>query len=330
MKNFTFFNTSDISKFIQHRENETKFGEGVETVSELDQLARCDAEYVLFGVPEDLGVIANFGKPGTSKTFQHVLSYLLNIQNNKFNRPVNLVLLGQINCSSFYEEAESLNPKSENYKKQLGDIVTKIDGVVTAVVKAIIESGKTPIVIGGGHNNCYGIIKGTSTALEKPINVLNIDAHTDLRIPDYRHSGNGFRYAFEENYLNKYHVFGLHKNYTSQEIFDFMDHKKVINYFLYEDGLHLTTLDKCVRLKNRVDFLNGTFGFELDCDAIGGMNSSAETPSGFSIRDIRTFIKLIKKEQVHYFHICEADASKDKAIGKTISYFISDFIRDDD
>ena len=330
MKNFTFFNTSDISKLIQHRENETKFGEGVETVSELNQLAECDAEYVLFGIPEDLGVMANFGKPGTSKTFQHVLSSLLNIQNNKFNRPNNLILLGQINCDGFYEEAEALDPKAENYRNQLGDIVSKIDNVVTAVVKTIIESGKTPIVIGGGNNNCYGIIKGTSKALENPINVLNIDAHTDLRAPDYRHSGNGFRYALEENYLNKYHVFGLHKNYTSQEIFDFMDHKKGLNYFLYEDGLHLTTLDKCIRLKSGVDFLNREFGFELDCDAIGGMNSSAETPSGFSIRDIRTFIRLIKKEQVHYFHICEADASKDKTIGKAISYFISDFIRDED
>jgi len=329
MENFTFFSALDISNLIQHRENETKFGEGVKTISKLDQLAGCKAEYVLFGIPEDLGVMANFGKPGTSKTFQHVLSSLLNIQDNKFNRPGNLVLLGQINCYGFYEEAASLNPKSKNYKNQLGDIVTKIDDVVAAVVKAIIELDKIPIVIGGGHNNCYGIIRGTSAALEKPINVLNIDAHTDLRISDYRHSGNGFKYAFEESYLSKYHVFGLHKNYTSQEIFDFMDHEKDFSYFLYEDVLHLTTLDKCVRLRNGIDFLNRTFGFELDCDAIGGINSSAETPSGFSIRDIRTFIKMIKKEQIYYFHICEADALKDKTIAKAITYFISDFIRDD-
>jgi formiminoglutamase len=330
MENFTFFNTNDISRHIQHRDGEIKFGESLVTVSELDQLTECDTDYVLFGIPEDLGIIANFGNSGASKTFQHVLSSLLNIQNNIFNNPKNLLVLGQVNCDAFYKEAKKMNPESENYRTQLGEIVSKIDDVVTAVVKAIIESGKTPVVVGGGHNNSYGIIRGASIALENPINVLNIDAHSDLRPTNYRHSGNGVRYALEENYLNKYHVFGLHKNYNSQEIFDFMDDTKVLNYFLYEDALHLTTLDKCIRVKNGVDFLNRTFGFELDCDAIGGMNSSAQTPSGFSIRDIRTFIKLIKKEHVHYFHICEADASKDETIGKTISYFISDFIRAED
>src|SRR5690625_3632976 len=92
--------------------------------------------------------------------------------------------------------------------------------MVFKMVSKIIESGKIPIIIGGGHNNAYGNIKGTSLALRKPINILNIDAHTDLRKTDYRHSGNGFSYARKEGFLKYYSMFGIHKNYTPQYIFD--------------------------------------------------------------------------------------------------------------
>ena len=57
------------------------------------------------------------------------------------------------------------------------------DHTVSAVVRRITELGAIPIVIGGGHNNAYGCLKGSSEAKERSINCLNIDAHTDLRDP---------------------------------------------------------------------------------------------------------------------------------------------------
>ena len=62
----------------------------------------------------------------------------------------------------------------------------------------IVPSGKIPIIIGGGHNNAYGNIKGLALAKGKPVNAINFDAHSDFRIMEGRHSGNGFSYAFEE------------------------------------------------------------------------------------------------------------------------------------
>lgn len=324
------FTPEIIADLTNQRQGETKFGEAVLTVNSLENLEHLEAEYVLFGIPEDIGIRGNKGKPGAKDTFIPVLKSLLNIQKNRFNQPENLVILGEIDCDSFLAKAEQLNPKDENYDIELGKLVSEIDGIVTELVKTIVGFGKIPIAIGGGHNNCYGMIRGVSEALEMPINVLNIDAHTDLRTLEHRHSGNGFTYASEEGFLAKYFIFGLHKNYTSEHIFDLMDQKKDIKYFFFEDCLHLTSLDKLVKLKTGVDFLNRKLGLELDCDSIKDFNSSAMTPTGFSVRDVRTFIKLIRKEKTHYLHICEADASKNDLIGKALSYFISDFIREED
>ena len=69
------------------------------------------------------------------------------------------------------------------------------------LLKIIIKAKKIPIIVGGGHNNAYGIIKGSALALNKKINVLNIDAHADFRPLEGRHSGNGFSYAFHEGFI---------------------------------------------------------------------------------------------------------------------------------
>jgi formiminoglutamase len=44
------------------------------------------------------------------------------------------------------------------------------------------------------------------------VNAINFDAHSD-RILEGRHSGNGFSYAYEEGFLKKYFIFGLHEIY---------------------------------------------------------------------------------------------------------------------
>jgi formiminoglutamase len=48
------------------------------------------------------------------------------------------------------------------------------------------------------------------------VNAINFDAHSDFRILEGRHSGNGFSYAYEEGFLKNILFFGLHENYTSK------------------------------------------------------------------------------------------------------------------
>ncbi len=117
-------------------------------------------------------------------------------------------------------------------------VANVIDAEVEELIKIITAAGKTPIVIGGGHNNSYPLIKGTAKGLQKAgmmnnsqINVINLDAHADYRIMEGRHSGNGFRYAREEGYLNKYAIIGLHENYNSQSMMDDLYSNINIQYF---------------------------------------------------------------------------------------------------
>ncbi len=329
MNGLNFFKSTHIERLISKRNGEQKFGERLQFVANLEELKTHKAKYVLLGIPEDIGVRANFGKPGTSRAWKTTLSSLVNIQVNQFNDPKNLILLGEVDCNPLMKRASLIDESDPNYHAKLGDLVKETDQLVSEIIAKIVGSGKIPIIIGGGHNNAYGNIKGSAKALKKPLNVLNIDAHTDLRQLEHRHSGNGFSYAIEGLYLNKYSIFGLHKNYTPEYIFKGMEASPNINFKLLED-LSEEQGNISDNFQQMLQGINdSSFGFELDCDAIADFPSSAKSPSGFSVDQVRNFLRLVSKdENCCYFHICEAAPEEDNSawVGKALSYFISDFI----
>lgn len=324
MKNFTFFTPTRAQELTKTRVGEVKMGEKLAFVNHFDDLANRPEEFIIIGIPEDIGVRANYGKAGTAAAWEAFLKAFLNIQVNPYNTTKNCLILGEILTRGSMQDAEKTNDP-----KELGEIVSFNDTTVTQVVQKIIEANKTPIVIGGGHNNAYGIIRGVALGLDQPINVLNIDAHTDLRNTDYRHSGNGFSFASKEGYLDRYAIFGLHQNYTPDYIFEAIKANKQQNYVCYEEIMHLTALDKLVKFKKTADFVRNQFGLEIDCDAVANFASSAATPTGFDMRELRSFVNLAKKQKTHYLHICEAIPDENGQVGKALSYLVSDFIRDE-
>lgn len=328
MKALKYLDYNKLEKFLKLRHGESKVGEKIQSISDISDLKDIDEEFVLLGIPEDIGVRSNHGKAGTHQAWSSFLGAYLNTQENQFNSCENVVLLGEIDCDQEKKDADRLDKTQEDYHVLLSDIVQKIDEKVAQVTKIIFESQKIPIIIGGGHNNAYGIIKGFFEYHQQALNILNLDAHTDLRHPDYRHSGNGFSYAYKNNYLDKYFVFGLHENYTPSYIFDFIKDKKHIDYYLYDDLLHLNPLDKLSKLKAACNFLGERFGLEIDCDAIENFNSSAKSPSGFGVGEVRNMIKLLNNNTLHYIHICEAIPDEKGQVGKALSYFVSDLLRD--
>lgn len=321
MEHFDFFNPQRALQYTHHREGETKLGENLTFVSSFDQLHKSAQRYVIFGIPEDIGVRANWGKPGTAQAWDGFLKAFLNVQLNEYNTTDHFLILGNVRTDVWMEEAEGKTPA------ELGKIVEEIDDTVEKVVENIVRAQKVPIIIGGGHNNAYGNICGTSFAFEKPISVINIDAHTDLRQVDFRHSGNGFTKALQEGHLDKYIVVGLHRNYTPQYIFDRIRENKNLSFMLLNDFLHLSTIDKLIKFKKATDFVKNRFGLEIDCDAIENFNSSAQSPTGFSINDIRSFIKIAKKQEVLYLHLCESIMDDPQMTGKALAFFVTDFIR---
>ena len=195
----------------------------------------------------------------------------------------------------------------------------------------IIKLGKIPIVIGGGHNNAYGNIKGLALAKNTKVNAVNFDAHTDFRPEEGRHSGNGFSYAFAEGFLKNYFIFGVHKNYTSDKLFKTIKKIKRVKYNTYEALEVENTLSFNAEMEKALNHVsNNYFGIEIDCDAIENIPSSAVTPCGFSTTQARRFVSYFgKHKHASYLHICEAVPNKKSShkIGKLISYLITDFIR---
>lgn len=327
-----FYSKEDLLKLVRKREGESKFGEGLEPVLAWESLNNLTAKYVLVGIPEDIGVRANYGNPGTAEAWEFALQVLCNIQKSEYTKAENLLVLGEVDCDAEMKSASRLSSKEENYVQKLGELVESIDKKVASVMEKILKAGKFPIIIGGGHNNSYGNLKGAFQAFGKPISCLNFDAHTDFRALEHRHSGNGFSYAFEEGYLDKYFTFGLHRNYTSQFVFNRLKkYEESIQFTFFEDVEINGKSSYQEAIEKAESFIgNRRFGLEIDLDAIEDMGSSAMTPGGYSINDARKFIThFSKKEQCVYLHICEGAPSLGSfpaQVGKTISFLISDVI----
>jgi len=328
---FKLYDKSYLETFISKRSGETKFGEVVGTIKELNDLKNTPAKYVLFGIPEDIGVCANYGVPGTSTAWKACLASLLNVQANHYTNPSNTIILGEVNCEEEMQKAAQLNSEMPNYLHQLGELVKQIDTKVSTLVETLISFGKIPVIVGGGHNNSYGNIKGSALAFKHPINAINFDVHTDFRALEHRHSGNGFSYAYHEGFLKKYYMFGIHKNYTSQAILEEINKDKQHLHFLLFEKIKLEgKLSFEEALTEAENFVDETrFGLEIDLDAIQDIPSSAMTPSGFSVNNARQFVShFSQNNNVCYMHLCEASPGKDeKQTGKLLAYLITDFIQ---
>jgi len=339
MDKLILFTEIDKNKLVNKESGDSKFGNHVQLITDTcniyDQLKNLDVDYVIFGIPEDVGVFANHGLSGTSTAWEATIKILLNTQNNQFTNPNRLAVLGYLD---FNDEQIALSELSQNKDSDIRKamkMVNTIDTHVTQLMHDIIKAGKKPIVIGGGHNNAYGNIKGTSLALNTSINVINLDAHTDFRAEEGRHSGNAFSYAYAEGFLDQYFVFGIHENYMLQHVLETIKHLSArIAYNSFDDLMIRKTLKFKAECKRALEFVSHKpFGIEIDCDAIEGIPSSAMTPSGFSPNKTREFLNYFASHKnVQYLHICEAApnlAPKKmvKHTAKLISYLITDFMK---
>ncbi|WP_316849868.1 formimidoylglutamase [Pedobacter agri] len=315
MDSLKIYSQSDINNLIIYRSGETKLGERIQTISSLDALQSSTAKFVLLGIPEDIGIRANSGIAGASTTWRPALMAFLNIQSNRFLSGEEILALGH------FEIEEPKYSTIDGLRKK----VSEIDDLVYPVIEKIVAAGKIPVVIGGGHNNAFPIIKGTSLAKKQSIDVLNVDAHADLREPEGRHSGNGFTYALAGKYLDNYFMYGLHQNYNNEAILNQIEANPKLKPIFFDDIL------KGVEDENFLSAIGPFAGLEIDLDCIQNVLASAETPSGFAVNDIRKLI-LTNEKKFSYLHISEGatrllDGRVSKLTSKLIAYLVSDFIK---
>jgi formiminoglutamase len=346
MKHFKFYSKEDILSLTKVRRFETRVGERVKFLkpdSEWPEvLKESAAKYVVLGIPEDFGVQANYGVGGTETAWLSFLSAFLNIQSNDYFTGENTLLLGHFDFGDvkFLIENNAYSPEEKvNAYRHALNIV---DEEVENLLKVIAAAKKIPIIIGGGHNNAYPIIKGVAKGLHKAeliplsqINSINLDAHTDYSVAEGRHSANGFRYAEEDGFLGKYCIVGLHENYVSQNVLMDIHNNPFIDYISYEEIFIHERKNFIQAVAHATGFTEDSYtGIDIDLDCIENVLSSAVTPCGISPLLARKFVTFIAQDsKPAYLHICEgatqlADGRKNDTTGKLISYLVSDFIKE--
>jgi formiminoglutamase len=149
-----------------------------------------------------------------------------------------------------------------------------------------------------------------------------------------RHSGNAFRYAEADGFLDKYCVIGLHENYIQQNVWMDMLNNTSVDFITYEEIFLYEKRSFLQSIGHAVNFTNNTLvGIELDLDSISNVLSSAFSPFGFSTNHARQFLYFAAADtKPAYLHICEgatylSDGQTDMKTGKLISYLVTDFIK---
>jgi formiminoglutamase len=342
---FKAYNKHEILSLTKLRRFETKLGERVHLLSDPDNIVEAikanPAKYVVFGIPEDIGVQANYGIGGTSTAWLSFLQSFLNIQSNDFLLGEEIAVIGRFDFGDIQYLIDKNAHDTEEKVQAYRHAVITIDEEVEWLTKTIVAAGKIPIAIGGGHNNAYPLIKGAAKGLQQAqiipipqINCINLDAHTDFRPSEGRHSGNGFRYAEEDGFLQKYCVIGIHENYLPQNVWLDIVNNPFLDFISYEDIFIHEKRNFIQAVAHAIDFTDDNFvGVELDLDCIENILSSACSPSGIKSNHARQYINLCAAQaKPCYLHICEGatkltDGATNELTGKLISYLVSDFVK---
>lgn len=326
---FRYFNRQAAVRYLRPRAGESKLGEHIRLPQPDGSLPQAQpAPFTLLGAAEDIGVRANLGLAGAAGAWDAFLHAFLNLQENRFLSGKQFMVLGTLRVPDAWSTTGGDDPAL------LRKRTAEIDAVLAPVLQAIFETGSLPVVIGGGHNNAYPILKAGSGALQRPLNVINIDPHTDYRTAEGRHSGNGFRYARQNGYLKKYALLGLHESYNAEpilaEITRDPDFLPIFweDIFLRKDVEPEDAFSACLR---HID--QAPFGVELDVDGIEDALSSAATPVGLPPALCMSWLyDLGKHPAAAYLHLPEGTTLREDGLqspftGKLLSYLVQAFCK---
>lgn len=346
MKHFKFYSKEDILSLTRIHRYETKTGERIQYIKPGQEwpevIEESTAKYVLLGIPEDFGVKGNNGIGGTDTAWLSFLHAFLNTQSNDFMSGENILLLGHFDFGDIKFLIENNAYNDEEKINAYQHAINIIDDEVESIIKVIASAKKIPIVIGGGHNNAYPIIKGVAKGLYKAeviplsqINCINLDAHSGYAVTNGRHNDNAFRYAEEDGYLGKYCLVGLHENYIAQSILMDIHNNPFVDYITYEDIFIHERKNFIQAVAHATGFTEDSYtGIDIDLSCIEDTLSNNFTPNGISTLHARKFVTFTAQDaKVAYLYICEgatqlADGRKNDATGKLISYLVSDFIKE--
>lgn len=309
--------SEERKRWISRRDGEFRLGQETLFRAE-DSDTWKQRRYHVLGIAEDIGPRANGGFGGADKAFEAFIGRFLAVQSNRFLSGNELVVHGVISEIANHAPLD------------LRLLVAELDELVIAWASEVAEAGGIPVVIGGGHNNAFGLIKGVSLGRKQQLSVVNLDPHADTRDLEGRHSGNPFSYAWGEGFLSDYAVLGLHQSYNNEVVLKRLELMKS-RICCFEDWI-----DDPGRFREDVESVASSFavsltGIELDMDSIANMPSSAYTPSGVSVEQARYYVRrMAQLKAIGYIHFPEAAPVTERdqiLVGKSLCYLVTDFIK---
>jgi formiminoglutamase len=166
------------------------------------------------------------------------------------------------------------------------------------------------------------------------INAVNLDAHPEFSPIEGRHSGNAFRYAEEDGFLEKYCVIGVHENYLPQNVWLDIVNNPFIDLVTYEDIFVLEKRNFTQAVAHATGFTEDNYiGLDLDLDAIAQVPGTGLPPSGLTPLHARQYVTFAASDsKIAYLHICEGavcigGGCSNPSTGRLISYIVSDFLK---
>jgi formiminoglutamase len=305
--------------------------------SDLKVAKKKDKRFVVLGIPEGIGPYANKGRNGAFGAWSAFLEYFDNYLNDDITQKT--ILLGKIDLEDLQRRSFYYDNSLAADRQELRRMTEEIDRRVAPVVHAIFKAGLIPIVIGGGHNNAYPLIKEAARIRGHRISCVNLDLHADLRETDGRHSGNSFSYAFKNNLMRKYYIFGLHENYHSTDYFDKIKKLKMegkIDFSTYSQITETFNRSFENEINRTVSWLQNQdikhLGLEVDLDSVEGVPASAITelriPFLFAMRYVK---RMVSEFSPLYLNLSEGAPDLGKrnsrqVVGDSISRLLVNFI----
>jgi len=341
----------EIRAMTAGRAGETRLGELLRTCGS-DGAPPEGTLVAVLGVPEDIGVRANLGRPGCRRMWRAALHALLHMQANATIDARAIAVAGTVDVRDIQRDGKELDRElaaaraeaaaggrraaraaesAASLLARLRELCAEVDGRVESVVAGLRAVGAVPVVVGGGHNNALGILAGCSKAAGKAMRCVNVDLHGDLRPMEGRHSGNAFTYAVARGVLDRYAVIGLQECTATSSVLD----------ALRDPRLRAWTLDAIVRgetglgesIDGAVEHVgDGPATLEIDIDAVSGAPASATAASGLSPRELRMCAARLSVElDVHAAHIAEGapglGAWPEGMIAKLVAELICDIAK---
>jgi formiminoglutamase len=139
---------------------------------------------ILIGFPQDEGVRRNGGRVGAAEAPREIRRFLYRLTPWDGISDTDLATNPPLDAGNI-----RIDGTMEHSQEALGRIVGEL-----------LKLGAVPVVLGGGHETAFGHFLGYAKA-NRPVGIINIDAHLDLRpeINGLGHSGSPFREAMEHS-----------------------------------------------------------------------------------------------------------------------------------